>query len=181
MRNPRHRGCDDQEECNLSPEGPGPKVFGSNMRDARIPKHFWSPGNVIKYDAKTNPSLWLEDSHRASRSGRVDNNLFIIQFLPIHLADMARAWLDNILRNMIDSWEDLKEIFTSNFQDMYVWPSKPLDLKSCRQKSGESLRDYIRCISQKGHELPRVADANVISTFWSGTMCHTLVHELGHD
>jgi hypothetical protein len=33
---------------------------------------------------------------------------------------MARAWLDHLSRNMIDSWEDLKEIFMGNFQGMYV-------------------------------------------------------------
>jgi hypothetical protein len=54
-------------------------------------------------------------------------------------------------------------------------------MKSCRQKSGESLRDYIRRFSQKCHELLRVVDANIISAFWSSTTCWTLVHELGHD
>jgi hypothetical protein len=40
---------------------------------------------------------------------------FIIQFLPIYLVNTARAWLDHLPRNSIDCWEDLKEIFTSNF------------------------------------------------------------------
>jgi hypothetical protein len=44
---------------------------------------------------------------------------------------------------MIDSWEDLKEIFTGNFQGTYVRPDTPWDLKGCRQKPGESLWDYI--------------------------------------
>jgi hypothetical protein len=26
-----------------------------------------------------------------------------------------------------------------------------------------------------------VANADIISAFWLGTMCHTLVHELSHD
>jgi hypothetical protein len=58
---------------------------------------------------------------------------------PIYLADKARAWLNHLLRNMIDSWEDIKEIFTGNFQGTYVRPSNPWDLKGCWQKSGESL------------------------------------------
>jgi hypothetical protein len=40
---------------------------------------------------------------------------FISQFLPIYLADMARAWMDHLLRDTFDNWEDLKEIFTGNF------------------------------------------------------------------
>jgi hypothetical protein len=31
------------------------------------------------------------------------------------------------------------------------------------------------------HELPNVVDADVISAFWHGTTCHTLVHELGRE
>jgi hypothetical protein len=60
------------------------------------------------------------------------SNMFIIQFLPTYLADSARAWLDHLPRNMIDSWENLKEIFTGNFQGTYVQHGNPWDLKSCR-------------------------------------------------
>jgi hypothetical protein len=47
--------------------------------------------------------------------GGADDDLFIIQFLPIYLADTAMAWLDHVHGNMIDSREDVKEIFTDNF------------------------------------------------------------------
>jgi hypothetical protein len=92
------------ERGSLSPEGPGPKVFVSSMRDACFPKHFWVPNNVIKYDGKTNSSIWLEDYHLACRAGRVDDDLFIMQVLPIYLADTTRAWLDHLNRNLIDCW-----------------------------------------------------------------------------
>jgi hypothetical protein len=45
--------------------------------------------------------------------GRVDDDLFIILFLPKYLDDTVRAGLDHLPRNMIDCWEDLK-IFTGN-------------------------------------------------------------------
>jgi hypothetical protein len=35
----------------------------------------------------------------------------------------------------------------------------------------ESLRYYIRCFSQKCHELPKICDVDVTSAFWSGTTC----------
>jgi hypothetical protein len=43
--------------------------------------------------------------------GGVDHDLYIIEFLPIYLVDTSQAWLDHT----IDSWEDLKEVFTGNF------------------------------------------------------------------
>jgi hypothetical protein len=47
--------------------------------------------------------------------------------------------------------------------------------------SGKSLRDYIRRFSRKCNELPKIDDTDVISAFWSGTSCWTLVHDLGRD
>jgi hypothetical protein len=58
-------------------------VFGSNVRDACFLKHFRGPSNVIRYDGKTNPSIWLEDYHITCRVGGADDDLYIIQFLPI--------------------------------------------------------------------------------------------------
>jgi hypothetical protein len=90
-------------------------VFRSNVCNARFPKHFWAPHSVVRYDDKTNPNVWLEDYNLACRAGGADDDLFISQFLPIYLADMARAWMDHLLRDTFDNWEDLKEIFTGNF------------------------------------------------------------------
>jgi hypothetical protein len=181
MLNLGHRECDDWEGRSLSPKGVGPKAFGSNVCGARLPKHFWASSNILKYDGKTKPSVWLEDYYLAGKVSGVDDGLFIIQFLPIYLVDLAMAWLDQLPRYLIDSWEDLKEIFTRHFQGTYVQPANPWDQKCCRQKSSESLRDYIRHFSQKCHELSRVADADIFSAFWSSTTCHTLMHELGCD
>jgi hypothetical protein len=82
------------------------------MRDTHFSKCFRAPSNVIKYDRKTNPSVWVEDYCLACIVGGADNGLFIIQFHPIYLADLARAWLDHLSRNVIDSLEDLKKVFT---------------------------------------------------------------------
>jgi hypothetical protein len=41
-------------------------------------KYYRAPSNVIKYDGKTNPSVWLEDYRFACRAGGADDDLFII-------------------------------------------------------------------------------------------------------
>jgi hypothetical protein len=123
--NPHHGERNDQERRNLNSEGPGPKAYGSTVRDVCFLKCFWVPNNIVKYDDKTNPNIWLEDYHLACRASRADDDLFIIQFLPIYLANTARAWLDQLLRSMINFWEDLKEIFTGNLQGTYVWLGNP--------------------------------------------------------
>jgi hypothetical protein len=104
------------------------------MRDVCFPKHFRAPNSIIKYDSKTNPSVWLEDYHLMCRAGGADSDLFIIQFLPIYLANTSRAWLDHLPRDTIDCCEDLKEIFISNLQGTYMQPSNPWNLNGRRQK-----------------------------------------------
>jgi hypothetical protein len=89
--NPHCSGHDNWEGCSLNLEGPGSKVFGSNVRDTRFPKCLQAPNNVIKYGNKKNPSVVLEDYHLTCRASGAYDDLFIIQFLPIYLDDMARA------------------------------------------------------------------------------------------
>jgi hypothetical protein len=139
------------------------------------------PNNIVKYDGKTNPSVWIEHYHLACRAGGADSNLFIIQFLPIYLADTSRSWLYHLPNDSIDGWEDLKEVFTGNLKGIYVRPGNLWDLKGCRQKHADSLCYYIWGFSQKGHKLPKICDADVISAFWSSMTYRTLVHELGHE
>jgi hypothetical protein len=104
VHNPRRGGCNNRERRNLSPERPGPKVFWSKVHVARFLEHFQTTNNIIKYDGKTNPNVWLVEYHLACRAGGADDDFFIIQFFPIYLA------VDHLPRNSIDYWEDLKEI-----------------------------------------------------------------------
>lgn len=66
-----------------------------------------------------------------------------------------------------------------NFQGTYKHLGNPWDLKNCRQKLGEILREYIRRFSKQGNVLPNVTDADIIRVFLSGTTCESLVHKLG--
>jgi hypothetical protein len=72
-------------------------------------------------------------------------------------------------------------VFEGNFKGTYMRPGNSWDLRSCKQKPGESLRDYIRRFSRQRTELPNVTDSDVIMTFLSGTTCKELVRELGRN
>jgi hypothetical protein len=77
------------------------------------------------YDGKTNLGVWLKDYRLACRAGRANDDDFIIQFLPIYLGESARAWLDYLSRNIINSSDDLWWVFTGNFPGTYVCPGNP--------------------------------------------------------
>ena len=92
------------------------------MRHACMARVLPRPTNITKYVGDTNPSVWLEDYWLACRVGGVDDDYFIIQNLPIFLAETARAWIEHLPTNCICSWADPKRVFVGNFQGTYVWP-----------------------------------------------------------
>jgi hypothetical protein len=66
-------------------------------------------------------------------------------------------------------------VFEGNFKGTYMHLGNSWDLQSCKQKPGESLRDYIRRFSRQRTELPNVTDSDVIMAFLSGTTYKDLV------
>ena len=109
----------------------------------------------------------------------MDDDLLIIRNLPLHLADSARAWLEHLPERLVHGWVDLVRVFIGNFQGTYVRPRNSQDLKNCRQKSDESLRDFIRRFSKQCTEVPNIIVSDVIGAFIASTTCKELVHELG--
>ena len=83
--------------------------------------------------------------------------------------------------DQIHNWADLVQIFVGNFQGTYVRPGNSWDLKGCRQKPNESLRDYVRRFSKQCTELLSVTHVEVINAFLEGTTCRNLVHELARS
>jgi hypothetical protein len=123
--------------------------------------------------------LWLADYRLACQLGGTNDDNLIIRNLPLFLSNAARAWLEHLPPAQISYWDDLVKAFVGNFQGTYVRPGNSWDLRSCRQQSGESLREYIRWFSKQCTELPNITDSDVIGAFLTGTTCRDLVSKLG--
>jgi hypothetical protein len=124
--------------------------------------------------------LWLADYRLACQLGGTDDDNLIIRNLPVFLSDAARAWLEHLPLAQISNWDDLVKAFAGYFQGMYVRPGNSWDLRSCRQRPGESMREYIWRFSKQRTELPNITDSNVIGVFLAGTTFRDLVSKLGH-
>jgi hypothetical protein len=83
--------------------------------------------------------------------------------------------------SQINNWDDLVHTFVGNFKGTYVRPGNSWDLRSCTQKPGESLRDFIRRFSKRCTELPSMAQSEIMHAFLEGTTCRDLVRDLGRS
>jgi hypothetical protein len=175
----RGRRYDSEENRRPLPEPSGPRVFSRAIRRAPFLARFRAPTTITKYSGETRPELWLADYRLACQLGGTNDDNLIIRNLPLFLSDAARAWLEHLPPAQISDWDDLVKAFAGNFQDTYVRPENPWDLRSCCQQSGESLREYIRRFSKQRTELPNITDSGVIGAFLAGTMCRDLVSKLG--
>ena len=174
-----HRGgrYDNGEDRSPSPRPLGPRVFSKAIRSAPFLVRFRQLANLTKYSGETNPELWLADYRLACQLGGANDDLLIIRNLPLFLSDLARAWLEHLPPSQIHNWRDLVKVFVGNFQGTYVRPGNSWDLKSCRQKPDESLRDFIRRFSKQRTELLSIGGSEVVQAFLSGTSCRDLVRE----
>jgi hypothetical protein len=148
---------------------------------AAFPQRFRQPTTIVKYNGETDPRVWLNDYRLACKLGGATSDEVIIRTLPLHLADSARTWLEHLPASQIHNWDDLVRTFVGNFQGTYVHPGNSWDLRSCTQKPGESLRDFIRRFSKRCTELPSVAQSEIVHAFLEGTTCRDLVRELGRS
>jgi hypothetical protein len=156
-------------------------VFSREIRAAAFPQRFRQPTTIVKYNGETDPRVWLNNYRLTCQLGGATSDEVIIRNLPLHLGDSARTWLEHLPASQIHNWEDLVRTFVGNFQGTYVRPGNSWDLRSCTQKPGESLWDFIRCFSKRCTELPSVAQSEIVHAFLEGTTCRDLVRELGRS
>ena len=101
---PRRGGrYDSNEDRSPSPSLPGPQAFGWHILNTAFPLRYRPPTNIPKYSGETNPRLWLEDYQLVCQAGGASDDDFIIRNLPLFLADLARAWLEHLPSNAIQS------------------------------------------------------------------------------
>jgi hypothetical protein len=125
--------------------------------------------------------VWLNDYRLACQLGGATSDEVIIRNLPLHLADLARTWLEHLPASQIHNWDDLVCTFMGDFQGTYVRPGNSWDLRSCTRKPGTSLRDFIRRFSKRCTELPSVAQSEIVHAFLEGATCRDVVRELRHS
>nr|ABF97190.1 retrotransposon protein, putative, Ty3-gypsy subclass [Oryza sativa Japonica Group] len=157
----------------------GVAAFTNDLRRVDWPVGF-KPTGIEKYDGTTNLESWLTVYGLAIRAAGGDSKA-MANYLPVALADSARSWLHGLPRGMIGSWAKLRDHFIANFQGTFERPGTQFDLYNVIQKSGESLRDYIRRFSEQRNKISDITDDVIIATFTKGIRHEDLVRGSGNN
>nr|AAT75246.1 putative gag-pol precursor [Oryza sativa Japonica Group] len=155
----------------------GVAAFTNDLRRVDWPASF-KPTGIEKYDGTTNPESWLTVYGLAIRAAGGDSKA-MANYLPVALADSAQSWLNGLPRGTIGSWAELRDHFIANFQGTFERPGTQFDLYNVVQKSGESLRDYIRRFSEQRNKISDITDDVIIAAFTKGIRHEDLVGKFG--
>ena len=66
-----------------------------------------------------------------------------MQYIQLMLSGSARAWLKSLPRGVYSCWDDFSEDFVKNFSGTYKCPASFEELRACKQRADETLRQYI--------------------------------------
>jgi hypothetical protein len=104
-----------------------------------------------------------------------------MQSIHVHLSGAARSWMRKLPEGSIDSWENFENLFVQIFKSTCKKPASIEQLRTCTQKSGESMRAYIQSWSLIKNSVEHVSDERVIDAFIAGIRRRDLVEELGRS
>jgi hypothetical protein len=74
--------------------------------------------------------VWLKDYQLACHAGGATDD--VIKNLPLYLGFSTRTWLEDLPRDKINDWTDLRRVFVDNFQGTYMRPGKKWELHNCK-------------------------------------------------
>ncbi|KAK1670142.1 hypothetical protein QYE76_058301 [Lolium multiflorum] len=100
------------------------------------------PGNLKNYDGTKRPDTWIEDYYNAVTFARGTPNI-ACHMLQLYLVGPARIWLNDLEKNSIFCWFDLKTAFEKHFRGTYKRLATTSDLQACIQKKGETSRNFL--------------------------------------
>jgi hypothetical protein len=88
-----------------------------------------------------------------------------MQSIQVHLSGAARSWMKKLPEGSIDSWETFEDLFVRNFRSTCKKPASIEHLRTCKQKSDESMRMYIQRWSIIKKLVENVSDERAINAF----------------
>jgi hypothetical protein len=140
----------------------------------------FKPIGITKYDGKHAPQLWLRFYSTAIEVIGGSNTTKVVYF-PMALETAPLTWLESLRKDSIDSWDDLKVVFTDNFPGAITRAGTRHDLSQCKQERNEFLQSYTRRFFDTRATIANISEQVIIDCFHNSITDQTLSRDFGHN
>ncbi|GKF08943.1 reverse transcriptase domain-containing protein [Tanacetum coccineum] len=94
------------------------------------------------------------------------------------LTGNARVWFDKLLKESIDSYEDLRAAFRKNYRQQTKHIKDPVEIRHIKQRDGESTEDFMERYKEEVLGVERAPECMKISGFMHGMTHPELIKRL---
>ncbi|GJY10611.1 reverse transcriptase domain-containing protein [Tanacetum coccineum] len=137
------------------------------------------PSHIKTYDGSEDPEDHLKIFQSAAKTGRWAMPTWCHMFNST-LTRNARVWFEDLPKESIDSYDDLKKAFLENYLQQKKRIKDSVEIHNIRQREGESMEEFLRRYKYEGRDVKGAPECMRISEFMHGITNPELIKRL-HD
>ncbi|GKA32278.1 reverse transcriptase domain-containing protein, partial [Tanacetum coccineum] len=137
------------------------------------------PSHIKTYDGSQDPEDHLKIFQSAAKTERWAMSTWCHMFNST-LTGNARVWFDNLPKEIINSYDDLKKAFLENYLQQKKCIKDPVEIHNIRQRDRESTEEFVRRYKLECMDMKGAPECMNISGFMHGITNLELIKRL-HD
>nr|GEV92074.1 reverse transcriptase domain-containing protein [Tanacetum cinerariifolium] len=150
-----------------------PRIHFFYFPKSRMPSH------IKTYDGSEDPKDHLKIFQAAAKTERWAMPMWCHVFNST-LTGNARVWFDDLSKESIDSYDDLKEAFLENYLQQKKCIKDPVEIHNIKQRDEESTKEFVRRYKLECRDIKGASECMKISRFMHGITNPELIKRL-HD
>ncbi|GJT59341.1 reverse transcriptase domain-containing protein [Tanacetum coccineum] len=150
-----------------------PRIRYFDFPKTRMPSH------IKTYDGSEDPKDQLKIFQFAAKTERWATPTWCHMFNST-LTENARVWFDELPKEIIDSYDDLKKAFLENYLQQNKCIKDPVEIHNIRQRDGESTEEFVRRYKLECRDVKGAPECMKFSEFMHGITNPKLIKRL-HD
>ncbi|GKB49035.1 reverse transcriptase domain-containing protein [Tanacetum coccineum] len=137
------------------------------------------PSHIKTYDGSEDPEDHLKIFQAAAKTERWAMPTWCHMFNST-LTGNARVWFDDLPKESIDSYDDLRKAFLENYLQQKKCIKDPVEIHNIKQRDGESTEEFVRRYKLECRDVMGASECMKISGFMHGITNPKLIKRL-HD
>ncbi|GKC33223.1 reverse transcriptase domain-containing protein, partial [Tanacetum coccineum] len=122
------------------------------------------PSHIKTYDGSEDPEDHLKIFQTATKKERWAMQTWFHMFNSTLIGN-ARVWFDDLLSELINSYDDIKKAFLENYIQQKKCIKDPIELHNIKQRDGESTEYFVRRYKLESKDVKGAPECMRISGF----------------